>query len=153
MARQRSALTPIEMNMRKFLMIVGLSAAAIVLPGCGSGPPKPADPVAAREALERSLSAWKEGKTPESLKSDEPPIVVSDPAWSNGARLIKYQIEPGDRRAGADHSFLVLLWTENSTAATKAPKKGKDKSKGKDGEEKAEYYVGTNPVLTVVRPF
>jgi hypothetical protein len=156
MGRQRPAFTRIDMNIRRRLPIASVFAVMIglsILPGCGSGPPKPADPVAAREALDRTLTAWKDGKTPESLKSDEPPIVVSDHAWSNGARLIKYQIEPGDRRAGADHSFQVMLWLDESKVDTKPKNKGKDKSKGKDGEEKAEYYVGTNPILTVVRPF
>jgi hypothetical protein len=150
MGRQRLALTLIEMNIRRLLEIVGLSAAVIglsVLPGCGSGPPKPADPAAAREALDRALTAWKEGRSAESLQSADPPIVVSDHTWSNGARLVKYEIAPGDRRAGADQSFQVVLWIEDSKA------QGKGKDKGKERQEKTEYNVGTNPILTVVRPF
>jgi hypothetical protein len=127
-----------------------LSFAAGVLSGptgCGTGPPKPADPAAARAALERALTAWSEGKSAESLKDDDPPIVVSDHSWLNGARLLKYQIEPGDRRAGTDHNFQVVLWLEDDK--TKA--KGKDK--GGERREKTEYNVGTNPILTVIRPF
>ena len=134
------------MNIRKLLGIESLLAAAIALmglPGCGSGPPTPADPAAAREALERTLTAWKEGKSAESLQSENPPIVVSDHAWNNGARLVRYQIEPGDRRAGADQSFQVILWLQDD----------KIKARAKERQEKTAYNVGTNPILTVVRPF
>ncbi len=123
-----------------------VSAAAITLlasPGCGSGPPPPADPTAARAALERALAAWQEGKTAESLKSDRSPIVVSDRSWAQGERLLKYQIEPGDHQAGADHVFPVILWLDDQTA----------KSKTKEKRVSTEYNVGTNPILTVVRGF
>jgi hypothetical protein len=134
-------------NRTRPLKLAVLSAAIVAggLTGCGSGAPKPADPAAAREALERALTAWTEGKPAESLKNESPPIVVSDHGWTSGARLIKYQIEPGDRRAGADHNFQVVLWLQDDKA----------KAKGKSGErqEKTQYNVGTNPILTVVRPF
>ena len=107
------------------------------VPGCGSGPPKPADPELARTALERALTAWKAGKPSESLKEESPPIVVNDDAWTNGAQLVKYEIGKDDHRVGADHSFTLVLWT-------------KDK-KGKEKKENREYRVGTGPVLTVVR--
>ncbi|HZW35026.1 MAG TPA: hypothetical protein VFF52_30155 [Isosphaeraceae bacterium] len=122
---------------------MAVSMALLSQPGCGEGPPKPADPAAAREALDRALTAWREGKPAESLKSDNPPIVVSDHVWSNGARLVKYQIEPGDRRAGTDQTFQVVLWLQDDKA----------KGKAKEKQEKTEYNVGTNPILTVVRPF
>jgi hypothetical protein len=129
---------------RELLEIAGRSVAAIALAaitGCGSGPPAPADPAAARDALDRALGAWKDGKSAESLKETNPPIVVSDHSWTKGSRLVNYQIEPGDRREGADQVFRVVLWLEN------------EKAKGKDKQEKTEYTVGTNPILTVVRAF
>jgi hypothetical protein len=137
------------MNRRGLLKLASLSAAIITggLPGCGSGPPKPADPATAREALEHALKAWTEGKSAESLKNDNPPIVVSDHAWTNGARLIRYEIEPGDRRAGADQNFQVVLWLQDDQA------KAKGKAKGGERQEKTQYNVGTAPILTVVRPF
>jgi hypothetical protein len=136
------------------MCLAGVSTAMLAmlsLLGCGSGPPSPADPVAAREALERALAAWKEGKSADSLKSDSPPIVVSDHAWRNGARLVKYEIEPGDRRAGADQCFQVVLWLQDDKPTAKAKAKGT--SQGGERREKVEYNVGTNPILTVVRPF
>jgi hypothetical protein len=133
-------------NNGKTCEIAALSAAMIVLGiplGCNTGPPKPADPAAAREALDRALGAWREGQSAESLKSGDPPIVVSDHVWNRGARLLKYQIEPGDRRAGADQSFQVVLWLQDD----------KSKGKAKERQEKTEYHVGTNSILTVVRPY
>jgi hypothetical protein len=129
---------------RKLLQIAVRTAAAIAtaaLAGCGSGPPKPADPAAARDALDRALAAWKDGKSAESLKESNPPIVVSDHLWLNGSRLVRYQIEPSDRPEGADQVFRVVLWVVN------------EKTKGKEKQEKTEYTVGTNPILTVVRAF
>ena len=92
-----------------------------------------------REALDRALGAWKDGKSAESLKSDNPAIVVSDHLWNKGAPLIKYEIEKGDHRNGANQRFKVVLWFKDE--------------KGKEKKEKTEYDVGTDPVITVVRPF
>jgi hypothetical protein len=142
------------MTTRRLLDIAGLTAAALALsalPGCGSGPPTPADPAAARAALDRALTAWKEGKPADSLKNDDPPIVVSDHAWSGGASLLNYRIEPGDRRTGADQAFRVVLWLKDDGAAVKP--RGKARAKAKDGQEETEYNVGTSPMLTVVRTF
>jgi hypothetical protein len=128
----------------QFLGFAATSVAAIVLAavtGCGSSSPRPADPAAARDALDRALTAWKDGKTSESLKETDPPIVVSDHLWKNGSRLMKYQIEPGDRSQGADQVFRVVLWLEAQ------------KAKSKEKQEKTEYRVGTNPILTVNRGF
>lgn len=105
--------------------------------GCDWGPPRPADPTAAREALNRALTAWKTGKSVDSLIEASPPIVVNDFAWSNGAQLIKYEVGQDERTVGADRSFNIVLWL-------------KDKS-GEEKEEKTEYRVGTAPILTVVR--
>ena len=130
------------MTKRKLIEIVACSTATIAIctmAGCGSGPPAPAEPMAAREALDRALGAWKDGKSAESLKSDNPAIVVSDHLWNKGAPLIKYEIEKGDHRNGANQRFKVVLWFKDE--------------KGKEKKEKTEYDVGTDPVITVVRPF
>jgi hypothetical protein len=137
------------MSKQQVLVMVGAMLAIWGPAGCGSGPPRPADPSMARQALERALSAWKEGKSADSLKGESPPIVVSDHAWRNGARLIKYEIAPGDRGAGADRSFQVVLWLEGQQSGPRPRSKGK----GTDRGEKVEYNVGTDPILTVVRPF
>ena len=133
---------------RKHILVLAAGALAMWGPaGCGSGPPRPADPTVARQTLEHALSAWKEGKTADSLKGESPPIVVSDYAWRNGVRLVRYEIAPDDRGAGADRSFHVVLWLEGEKAGPRPRNKGKDQGK------KVEYNVGTDPILTVVRPF
>jgi hypothetical protein len=126
------------------LGLLTAASVALALPGCGgAGPPAPAEPAVARKALERALAAWTEGKSAESLKSDNPPIVVSDQAWNSGARLLKYQIDPKDHQAGADQIFHVVLWLRDDNA----------KGNTKERRETADYNVGTNPTLTVVRGF
>ena len=105
--------------------------------GCGASPPAPADAELARQALDRALTAWQEGKPADALKSERPPVVVADHQWSGGYRLEKFQVEPFDQAAGADRNFRVTLWLKGS--------------KGKSVQEATEYNVGTSPALTVVR--
>jgi hypothetical protein len=106
-------------------------------PGCGSGPPRPADPVAAREALEVALAAWQAGRPPESLQDRQPRIDVSDHQWSQGVHLASHQIEDRDRASGADHLFHVALWLETG--------------RKKPEEVHTEYFVGTSPTLRIIR--
>src|SRR5579883_2335380 len=106
-------------NNGKTCEIAALPAAVFVLslqPGGSTGPPRPADPVAAREALDRALGAWREGQSAESLTSGVSPIVVSDHVWHRETGLLKYQIEPAARRGGADQSFQVVLWLQDDKA-------------------------------------
>ena len=144
------------MTMRKPREIAGAMMAAMALSaasGCGAGPPTPADPAAARQALDRALTAWKEGRPVESLKNDSPPIVISDHAWTNGASLLRYEIEPGDRRIGSDQTFRVVLWLKGDRPQPRSRTRGKAKGTSTDWREQVEYNVGTSPILTVVRPF
>ena len=128
--------------MRRDLLMVAQLAAILfltVIPGCGSSSPQPADAASARDALERALTAWQAGKPVDSLKNDSPPIVVSDHVWNKGTQLVKYQVGKDQFRVGADQSFTVVLWVKDD--------------RGKEKKQTTQYYVGTNPILTVVRPF
>jgi hypothetical protein len=111
--------------------------ALVVLGGCGSNPPPPADAEAAHTALRTALDAWKHGDTPDSLTEAQPPIHVSDWKWRTGVKLVRYEIAERDRAYGNDLRCSVELWI--------------DSGKGKTVPEKAEYTVGTNPALTVSR--
>jgi hypothetical protein len=119
------------------LLSAGVMTALAVLGGCGSGATPPADPDAARAALQSALDAWKRGDPPESLGNAQPPIQVSDWRWRSGAKLVRYEIEQRDRPVGADLRCPVQLWIENS--------------RGKPAREVAEYNVSTHPALTVSR--
>ncbi len=114
-------------------ILLGLALAG----GCGTQPPRPPDLDVAREALEATLTAWQEGKAPESLRHRQPPIEVSDHQWAEGKRLVKYRIEGQDRPSGADHVFRVILWI--------------DTGRKKPSEELTEYSVGTDPGVRVIR--
>ena len=46
--------------------------------GCGKGLPPQMDPDVARTALTAALDAWKEGRTPESLRDRTPPVDFRD---------------------------------------------------------------------------
>jgi hypothetical protein len=110
--------------------------AVLLSAGCGRAPPAPADPAKAREALQTALNAWKDGKEPNWLQEQTPPVHVVDHEWLGGYRLLRFKVEK-DEPAGADLRCQVLLSL-------------KDK-RGNALQKRAVYSVGTSPVLTVVR--
>ena len=85
---------------------VGLPLLLLAL-GCGS--PNVVPPTeAARSALETSLSAWKDGKLPQSLAEGKPVIHAVDTDWINGRSLTGYEIT-GEAPSDADKRFSVKL--------------------------------------------
>jgi hypothetical protein len=116
--------------------VVLLGLALFVVFGCRGQPPAPADPERAREVLRQALDAWQRGDTPESLKQRDPAIVANDPEWSSGTRLLNYKVD-GDGLLGAELRCPVTLSVQTKN--------------GKTVQKKAVYYIGTTPVLTVVR--
>jgi hypothetical protein len=118
-------------------LFLGAVPALMVLGGCGSNPPPPADAEAAHTALRTALDAWKHGDAPDSLRQAQPPIQVSDWRWRTGVKLVRYEIAERDLAYGNDLRCSVQLWI--------------DSGKGKTIPEKVEYTVGTNPALTVSR--
>jgi hypothetical protein len=81
---------------------------SFVAAGCGPKLPPKTDLPSAREALTKSLDAWVEGKSAESLKSLTPPVSFRDVQWENGAKLISYKIEK-EEPAGHSGRFTVKL--------------------------------------------
>lgn len=116
--------------------VVGLLA-ALPFSGCGTGPPTVADADAARQHLERALSAWRDGRTPADLLSESPPLSVSDHGWTPGRGLVSYEIAPESRPNGQGRTFDVVL---------QLAEPGKRRRK-----QPARYTVGTTPSATVVR--
>ena len=85
-----------------------LGLLCIVLAGCqGNTLPPDTDPAQGRAALTTVLDTWKKGGTPADLQSAALPIVAYDPDWEAGHKLVKYEIDPTDRRIGMD--FLVSV--------------------------------------------
>jgi hypothetical protein len=107
--------------------------------GCDSTSiPTPPSADAAKRTLDSALSAWKQGETIEKVKSGSPPIEVTDPVWMNGAKLAKYEVQGEGRPSGAQLAYRVKLWLTDAS--------------GETSERTVTYEVGTQPILTVVRP-
>ncbi|MFO0876030.1 MAG: hypothetical protein U0840_01550 [Gemmataceae bacterium] len=110
---------------------------AVLAAGCGGGTaPGAADPTAAKAALQQALDAWQRGDPPERLLEGRPSIRVLDREWTQGHRLLRYEIGSQTPFA-ADQRFQVVLTLQ--VANRPAVKK------------KAVYLVGTSPAITVAR--
>jgi hypothetical protein len=118
-------------------LLAGAVPGLLLFAGCGSSPTKPADPNAARAALQAALDAWKRGDAPDALGKAQPPIHVADWRWRSGAKLVRYELAKGDRSLGAELRCPVELWI--------------DSGQGKTTRERTEYNVSTDPALTVAR--
>jgi hypothetical protein len=126
-----------SLNRRRWLFASALSFVTIA--GCGGvEAPKAAEQDQARQTLDRALTSWQEGKTVEALKTSNPSILVSDPAWSRGDELKKFEVADAGKPSGAEREFTVSLWVA-------APGGKKEK------REQVVYRVGTDPILTVFR--
>ena len=114
-------------------------AACLLAPaGCGeTSAPTAADSALAKQTLERALGSWSEGKSVGDAKGASPSIIVSDPRWSGGVRLKKFELKSDGKPSGAERVFTVTLWTVDG--------------KGKEASETVDYRVGTTPVFTVFR--
>src|SRR5262245_10675377 len=98
--------------------------------------PRPPDRAEAVAALRVALDAWQRGETPESLHHRQPPIRVADPAWSQGARLARFEIEEDQARpSGFDIGCPVRLWLAD----------------GRKDPRRVKYTVATSPAVVVTR--
>jgi hypothetical protein len=114
-----------------------LALAALALAGCGRAGAN--DPDDAQAVLRAALDAWAAGRTLDEA-GRETGIVLADPRWQAGDRLVRYEIAAETRPAGFD-----LTCTADLTFET---------SKGKPARELATYTVSTRPRRTVIRsPF
>jgi hypothetical protein len=95
----------------------GLAAGMLILSltsGCGdNGAAGTTDTNQARNALDRALSAWRDGKTADALKSEEPPLEASDHQWKNGLHLAKYEVQQNPLPSGSGQTFRVTLWLKD----------------------------------------
>jgi hypothetical protein len=119
-------------TVRPFLLVVVALAAALPA-GCRPSP-RLADPGKARETLRLALDTWHKGEKPESLRGS---VVVAEPKWQEGCRLLKYELADRDQMSGYDAVFTATLWLQDAA--------------GKSSQEKAFYNVSTYPSLVVVR--
>jgi hypothetical protein len=117
------------------LVLILLGAAA---GGCGRPVARPPDRAEAVAVLRAALDAWRRGDRPESLQQRQPPIRVADPAWSQGTRLTRFEIEEDQARpSGFDLGCTVKLWLAD----------------GRKDPRRVKYTVATSPAVVVTRDF
>jgi hypothetical protein len=126
--------------MKRAILLIALVADGglilCVAPGCGVSRSPSVDPASARQALDRTLTAWRDGKAVDSLKLEDPPLEVADHQWTGGLKLVKYEVKYDHPPDGPRQSFRVILWL-------------KDK-RSKQTKVVTQYDVTTSP-LRVVR--
>jgi hypothetical protein len=118
---------------------LGPAGLLVLALGCTSSGPdeRPADPALAREALQTSLEAWKDGRPPASLHERQPPIRVDDEDYMIGFRLESYQVSDSVREVGNSLAYRVALNLKDR--------------KGKLRRKAVVYCVATYPFLSVAR--
>ena len=103
--------------------------------GCGGRPNLSLDENVARDSLTTALESWKKGERPESLKDRSPSIIVGDPIWIEGQRLVSYKVHDQGQSDGVNLHCKVDLVLANQ--------------QGKQSRQTITYIVGTSPVITV----
>jgi hypothetical protein len=109
-----------------------------VCPGCGGRASGPVDEVAARGVLNQALDAWAAGKRADDMRTQAPEVIVVDQQWTDGARLVNYEILRSGSFDGKTLRAPVNLTVVEPRART--PQK-----------VGAKFTVGLQPVITVVR--
>lgn len=116
---------------------ISVAVFVMCLTGCSDKVGAPVDVHTAQQTLVTALDGWKDGKVPEDLFEERPSIAVQEMEWSNGTKLLDYEIVSDDQPVGPNLVATVKL------------RLGKDD--GKVTEKMATYVVGTSPKLTVYR--
>jgi hypothetical protein len=90
----------------RFLLLLPLICAGCDMVWGGSAATPSSD--RAREALEKSLNTWKNGKPPGMVEGTSPPVQAVDSKWQSGSRLESFEILREDP-AGVERRFIVNL--------------------------------------------
>ncbi|MFO1001244.1 MAG: hypothetical protein U0936_12945 [Planctomycetaceae bacterium] len=106
--------------------------------GCGEQRAAPVDPVLAKKSLVEVMEHWKSGGAIEALRKRQPEIVAQEMWWSQGRKLIGFQLV-GEGRV-EDANWFCDVELEVSDGEGKEPVK-----------KTFTYVVGTDPVITVFR--
>src|SRR5262245_12748988 len=96
-------------------LILGLWPAFLVLAGCGDSLPPQTDPIKGREVLTSTLTKWSAGKSMNDVRGESPPVVVYDPDWEAGQKLILFELDRADGRSGVDLLVSVKLTLEGKS--------------------------------------
>lgn len=109
---------------------------AILSSGCDSGRLKPVNVDLARDTLIQTLDHWKSDGTIDELREGTPSIIVQEPLWSRGKKLVDYTINDDGKPADANWFCEVELLLESENG-------------GEPTKKTVTYVVGTHPVITV----
>src|SRR5688572_6347558 len=108
---------------------------ACFLAGCSRGLGPDASPAEAGPALQKALEAWKAGATPGELEKQTPSILMNEPDWHAGKRLLDFKMEE-PAMYGRQVRCKVHLTLE-------------DKS-GQKRQREVNYIIDTTPRLVIV---
>lgn len=131
------------MRMGRFSWMIGaLMISLLSALGCGVNhtPPAAIDLGAARQSLDRALTAWKEQAKPDSLLQDaKAPVHVADEDWIMGYQLKSFELAAGDPTpiTASRVRFEVKLDLTSP--------------QGKSVQRNVLYSVSTSPSISVVR--
>lgn len=117
-----------------FVLLFGLLATV----GCGEQRAAPVDPVLARKSLVDVMEHWKSGGAIDELRKRQPEIVAQEMWWSQGRKLISFQLL-GEGRV-EDANWFCDVELEVADGDGKEPVK-----------KTFSYVIGTDPVITVFR--
>lgn len=121
--------------LQRLMCLAVLQISMLLAAGCsGSGGEELANTDKATEALNKALTAWKDGKKIEELK---PAIYVQDADWMQGGKLSDFSVVSPGEVVGANYSVQVELTLTGTD--------------GKGAAKKVWYLVGTSPETTVIR--
>ena len=97
----------------------------------------PADPEKARAALQDALESWQRGESVEAMRQRKPQVVVIDPDWERGQRLVSFKVAEDKEFRGLNLRCRVDLTLEDG--------------KGQRREKKVAYGVHTQPLPNITR--
>jgi hypothetical protein len=116
---------------RLTVLVVGLCLA-----GCGAGAKLSLDENLARESFRAALESWKKGEKPEALQERSLAIIMTDPDWGAGRRLVSYTVRDKEFNDGYNlHCTVELVFAGNGDGIRRV----------------VTYIVGTSPVITIFR--
>jgi hypothetical protein len=115
-----------------------LTLTGLLATGCFKVRPPTPTREAALATLRAALEAWQKGEKPDVPGQVGQGISLSDPDWSGGARLAKFEIDE-DRvlQTGYDLKFPVKLWLGD----------------GQEDPRSVKFTIVTSPARLVVRDF
>lgn len=116
------------MHLRRLLLtfpwtLIALAALLAPLTGCGGKRTRAQQDLdRADAALKTALDAWKKGEPAKKLASQSPSLVVSDPDWKPGTKLVSYEIKRAEGYEGDN----VRCWVVLSLQGRQGPAQAKE---------------------------